>query len=155
MNYTFKPSFSGACPACTAFHRIWYIADRCINASDNYEYCLMSLPAEPKKTYHFKDLRKMTEWICDIEDLSGESDWYIKNWYLRRYIKSETNDAILLEKEGTQYVLNTHTFTVTQLHKHIQESGWCISYNECLSIAKQILKRLELIEQGEQIKLLI
>ena len=97
----------------------------------------------------------MTEWICDIEDLSGQSDWYIKNWFLRRFIKHETNDAILLEKEGSQYILNKHTFTVTPHHKHIQETGWFSSYNDCLRIAKEILEKIELKEQGEQIKLFL
>lgn len=155
MNFTFKPAFSGACPSCTAFHRIWYIADRNISNSETYEYCLMSVSTEQKKSYHFKDLRKVTEWICVIEDLSGQSDWYIKNWFLRRFIKHETNDAILLEKEGSQYILNKHTFTVTPHHKHIQETGWFSSYNDCLRIAKEILEKIELKEQGEQIKLFL
>lgn len=155
MNYTFKPPFTGACPACNVFGRSWYIIDRQISDSDCYEYCLMSVSTESKKTLSFKNIRKVTEWICDIEDLSKESEWYIKNWYLRRYLKSETHDAMLLEKDGTHYRLNKHNFTITQLHKHQQETGWCASYAECLALAKDILKNKEKEQFGEQVNLFV
>ena len=115
----------------------------------------MSVSTESKKTLSFKNIRKVTEWICDIEDLSKESEWYIKNWYLRRYLKSETHDAMLLEKDGTHYRLNKHNFTITQLHKHQQETGWCASYAECLALAKDILKNKEKEQFGEQVNLFV
>lgn len=113
----------------------------------------MSVSTEPQVTHKFQNLRKVTEWICNIADLSKEDDWYIKNWYLSRYIKYEDSEAFLLEKDGIQYRLDKQTFIITQLHRHIQETGWCSTYNECLNLAKEHLERIKKEQNGEQLEL--
>ena len=51
-------------------------------------------------------------------------------------VEFDVNDAMLLEKNGIHYRLNKYNFTITKLHKHQQETGWCTSYAECLALAK-------------------
>lgn len=153
MKFTFKPPSCGACPQCIAFGRRWYITERNISNSDLYEHCLMSVSTEPQVTHKFQNLRKVTEWICGIADLSKEDDWYIKNWYLSRYIKYEDSEAFLLEKDDIQYRLDKQTFIITQLHRHIQETGWCSTYNECLNLAKEHLEKIKKEQNGEQLEL--
>lgn len=155
MKFIFKPPYSGFCPQCSAFGRRWYITERNISNSDQYEYCLMSVSTEPENKYKFKNLRKVTEWICNIEDLSKQDDWHIKNWFLSRYSKYEDYDTMLLEKDGIQYRLDKQTLIITQLHEHIQETGWCSTYNECLNLAKEKLERMEKEQNGEQLELFV
>lgn len=152
MDFVFKSTFTGGCPECMAFGRRWYIKDRFV--SENvYEYCLMSVDTGSQITYKFNSLRELTEWICGVKDLSKETEHFIKNWYLKRYVKFETTDAALLKKDGIEYRLDKKAFTLSQLHECIQETGWHSSYRDCLETSKGILRRMEKEQSGKQIAL--
>lgn len=151
MNFSFTAT-NGQCPACYAAGRKWYIQDRYIGG-DAYEYCLMSVSAEKTQKHQFQNPSEVAKWLNDEKDKETEYAEDIAEYIIHRHLEYGFSDTALLIKNGVQYVWKKKEHTLTVLAERNQETGWFDSYNECLNVAKKILKKSTEEQNGKQMSL--
>lgn len=140
-NYTFTAK-DGHCPGCTAFGRRWYIQDKYIGG-DKYEYALMSRSLAIEEPLVFLNKSHLAKWLNgDSSDRNYEDD--VADFIISRHIYADIYNKALLYKDNVSYIYDKEKFTLIKTIEVKQETGWCSTYLECLSMAKNILKSKEM-----------
>lgn len=148
MEYVFK-SERGYCPQCIAFGKVYFIQDRYIDG-EKYEYALMSRPVENKVRLKFQDTKNLVSFFFgkDITD-----DIAI-NLLLSQITVYKCINYRMIEHDGVKYVWNSKTNELREYTEPKQETGYCNTYLECLTMAKDILTKKEIESTGIQMSLL-
>lgn len=147
MDYVFKNE-RGYCPQCIAFGKVYFIQDRYIGG-EKYEYALMSKPCNKKTGQKFQDAKKMVSYLVG-DDITDE---ITVNLLLSQMTIYQCGQYQMIEKDNKKYVWDGLKKELREYIEPKQETGFCNTYLECLSMAKEILKKREQESLGTQLSL--
>lgn len=136
--YTFS-SKNGFCPQCIAFDRRWFIQDRFFGG--RYEYCLMSVSTKEPVRYSFKNKSEIAKWL-NGDDSNTKYDDTVAGYIISHSTdwRFDYPDRAMVNCRGMDYVYDKQKNVLTAVEERKQETGWVVSYFECLKMAKEILE---------------
>ena len=144
MGYTFK-SENGYCPECVVGDRKFYIKDRC-SGTNYYEHCLFSMPVKKPDPIKFANREAVAKWLNgDESDRTYDID--IANYIIAMHALDYYQERAILEKADKMYVFRKENCSLTEVIEPKKETGWFDRYIDCLSVAKEILRKREECEQ--------